>query len=28
MDRAREKNGSHIIHSLDELPLEQLLWTK
>ncbi len=28
MDRAHEKNGTHIIHSLDELPLEKLLWIK
>jgi len=25
MDRAREKNGAHIIHGLDELPLEKIL---
>lgn len=28
MDRAWEKNGVHIIHGLDELPLEKILWTK
>lgn len=28
MDRACEKNGAHIIHNLDELPLEKILWTK
>ncbi|MBP7806171.1 HAD family hydrolase [Candidatus Gracilibacteria bacterium] len=28
MDRAHEKNGTHIIHSLDELPLEKLLGIK
>lgn len=25
MDRAHEKNGTHIIHNLDELPLEKIL---
>lgn len=28
MDRAREKHGTHIIHSLNEIPLDQLLWIK
>jgi hypothetical protein len=28
MDRAHEKNGAHIIHSLDELHIEKILWTK
>jgi hypothetical protein len=28
MDRGNEKEGKNIIHSLSEIPLEQLLWTK
>jgi FMN phosphatase YigB (HAD superfamily) len=28
MDRAHKKEGEYVIHGLDELPLEKLLWTK
>ena len=28
MDRANKKSGDNIIHNLDELPLEKILWTK